>query len=417
MEDNNHDVMEDTNDSAVLSFFYYTVLLTFLYPRLFGFHLAALAAHSTAAVSRVRITVSSVFRQLGAYYVPRAYRMDAVTFWKLHRMLNPYLGGRIRPHYRSKKKNRNGGVNGIIPSTIRLAAALRYFAGSSVYDIALIHGISVTEVHQSVWRVVNAVNKCSDLKFAFPDDWAAQRLVAAGFQKKSRAGFSMCAGAIDGLLIWIEKPTLYDCEMTKCGAKKFLCGRKKKFGLNMQGTCDSHGRFLDVMIEHPAATSDYLAFSTSALKHKLETNGFLAPGLCLFGDNAYVNTKYMATPYKGATGGTRDNYNFYQSQLRINIECAFGMFVHRWGMLRKPIPSNIGLKRTTALVMCLCRLHNFCIDSRLLPTDNVVVPPALSSDADEICINGGFPGGTMLERVPEQGGPGGGSRSYPARRL
>jgi hypothetical protein len=84
----------------------------------------------------------------------------------------------------------------------------------------------------------------------------------------------------------------------------------------MQGTCNSHGRFLDVMIKHPATTSDYLAFSTSALKHKLEKNGFFAPKLCLFGNNAYVNTLYMATSYKGATGGTKDNCNFYQSQVR-----------------------------------------------------------------------------------------------------
>jgi hypothetical protein len=320
MEDNcndSNDVMEDddTNETTLLSVYYFTVLLTLIYPKLFGFYLRA-AGHSTAAIPRVRVSVSSIFRQLGAYYVPRAYRMDTQSFWRLHRLLRPYLGGRIHPTSTSKKKNRNGGKNGIISSTIRLAAALRYFAGSSVYDIAIIHGISVTEVHQSVWRVVNAVNNCSDLKFEFPEDWAAQRLVAAGFEKKSRAGFSICAGAIDGLLIWIEKPTAEDCEVAKCGPKKFFCGRKHKFGLNMQGTCDSHGRFLDIMIEHPAATSDYLAFSTSALKHKLERNGFLAPELCLFGDNAYVNTSYMATPYKGAIGGTRDNYNFYQSQVR-----------------------------------------------------------------------------------------------------
>jgi hypothetical protein len=390
MEDNGNDSVmeeEDDNNNATLlvSVLYFTYILTFLYPKLFGFHLRSLAGRTQETLSRARIPVSSIFRQLGSYYTPRAYRMDALSFWRLHRLLRPYLGGRIHPRSTSKKKNRNGAKNGIISSTIRLAAALRYFAGSSVYDIALIHGISVTEVHQSVWQVVNAVNKCSDLKFEFPEDWAAQRLVAAGFEKKSRAGFSICAGAIDGLLIWIEKPTEYDCELAKCGAKKFFCGRKKKFGLNMQGTCDSHGRFLDVMIEHPGATSDYLAFSTSVLKHKLERNGFLAPELTLFGDNAYVNTSYMATPYKGASAGTKDNYNFYQSQVRINIECAFGMFVHRWGILRKPIPSNIGMNRTTALVMCLSRLHNFCIDSRLGK-----VPVALLSDEDEIAIAGGI---------------------------
>jgi hypothetical protein len=340
MEDScndSNDVMEndDNNDETTLmSVHYFTILLTFFYPKLFGFH-RHLLGHSTAAISRVRVSVSAVFKQLGTYYVPRAYRMDALSFWRLHRLLRPYLGGRINPSSNSKKKNKNGGKNGIISSTIRLAVALRYFAGSSVYDVALIHAISVTEVHQSVWRVVNAVNNCPKLKFEFPEDWANQRLVAAGFEKKSRADFSICAGAIDGLLIWIEKPSLEDCERAKCGPKKFFCGRKKKFGLNMQGTCDSHGRFLDVMIEHPAATSDYLAFSTSALKHKLERNGFLAPGLCLFGDNAYVNTPYMATPYKGATGGTKDNYNFYQSQVRTLCLLPLTILAHLSPLLHR----------------------------------------------------------------------------------
>jgi hypothetical protein len=74
---------------------------------------------------------------------------------------------------------------------------------------------------------VNAVNKCSDLRFEFPEYWVTQQLVATRFEKKSHASFSICAGAIDGLLIWIDKPTADDCEMAKFGAKKFFCGRKK----------------------------------------------------------------------------------------------------------------------------------------------------------------------------------------------
>ena len=100
-----------------------------------------------------------------------------------------------------------------------------------------------------------------------------------------------------------------------CGAKKFMCGRKKKCGLNMQGTCDARGSFLDVSISHPGSTSDYLAFMTSPLRHKLEEPGFLAPGLVLFGDNAYVNNKYMCMLFKSISQGPKDAYNFYQSQL------------------------------------------------------------------------------------------------------
>ena len=213
----------------------------------------------------------------------------------------------------------------------------------------------------------------------------------------------MCAGAIDGILIWIEKPTSDECEAAKCGPKKFFCGRKKKFGLNMQGTCDAHGRFLNLCIGHPGSTSDFLAFSTSVLCHKLEKRGFLAPGLCLFGDNAYVNTHYMATPFKGVKLGPKFDYNFFHSNLRIGIECCFGMLVRRWGILRQPISASIGLKKTTALVACLCRLHNYCLNCRIDEEgqdegrNDLEVPvlgmpaPSLAIDEAEIASNGGIP--------------------------
>jgi DDE superfamily endonuclease len=70
----------------------------------------------------------------------------------------------------------------------------------------------------------------------------------------------------------------------------------------------------------------------------------------------------MATPFKGVSGETKDSYNFYHSQIRINIECAFGILCHRFSILRKPIATRISIARTTALVMALCKLHNFCID-------------------------------------------------------
>jgi hypothetical protein len=63
--------------------------------------------------------------------------------------------------------------------------------------------------------------------------------------------------------------------------------------------------------------------------------------LCIFGDNAYLNTPYIATPYQGTWSiGIRDSYNFFHSQLRIHNEC-FGMFTMRWGMLQKAIPVNV----------------------------------------------------------------------------
>ena len=82
----------------------------------------------------------------------------------------------------------------------------------------------------------------------------------------------------------------------------------------------------------------------------------------------------MAIPYSGGVVGSKDAYNFYHSQLRIKIECTFGIFTERWGILRSALPMGISLGKTTALVIALAKLHNFCIDH------NDSLQPATSSD-------------------------------------
>ena len=139
--------------------------------------------------------------------------------------------------------------------------------------------------------------------------------------------------------------------------------KKKKYGLNLQACCDHQKRFTNVSIIYPGSTSDFLAFETSSFRQQLETNGFLANGLCLFGDNAYVNTSYMATPYPNVSSGSKDAYNFYHSQVRISIECAFGILVNHWGVLRKPISHKFSLQKICSMVMCLCQLHNFLVNN------------------------------------------------------
>ena len=76
-------------------------------------------------------------------------------------------------------------------------------------------------------------------------------------------------------------------------------------------------------------------------------------------------------------------------------------------MLRRAIPASIGLRKTTRLVVCLCRLHNFCINERLgLADDNTEetiaesVPAATANDALEIAAHGGI----SVRRVTVAGG-------------
>ena len=134
--------------------------------------------------------------------------------------------------------------NGSITLSIRLACAIRYFAGGSPSDIAPLYGISYWEALSSVWIAVAAINMCSELNISYPETLEVQREIAAAFQLASTPGIPNCAGAIDGILIWMLKPSAKDAMESGIGQKKFLCGRKNKFGLNCQAVSDCRGQYL-----------------------------------------------------------------------------------------------------------------------------------------------------------------------------
>ena len=131
-------------------------------------------------------------------------------------------------------------------------------------------------------------------------------------------------------------------------------------------------------IVFPASSSDLLAFEGSSLYQRLQDRNFLAPNLLLsfFGDNAYLNSPYMATPHPGSVSGVKDAYNFYHSRCCIQVECAFGMLKERWGIVRSAMPRSITICKTIALVYSLARLLNFCIQQN----DSVNVAQSLFSD-------------------------------------
>ena len=81
--------------------------------------------------------------------------------------------------------------------------------------------------------------------------------------------------------------------------------------MNLQAICNDKKRFIYISIKYGACSSDHIAFAVSDLMQKLLVAGFLADGLVLFGDNAYVNTIFMVTPYPNTTQDTpRDSYIF-----------------------------------------------------------------------------------------------------------
>ena len=69
--------------------------------------------------------------------------------------------------------------------------------------------------------------------------------------------------------------------------------------------------------------------------------------------------EFLVTPWPGRNlGASLDNFNYFQSRLRIVVECAFGRLVKRWGCLWKPL--EVAYWRVPALVSALMKLHNLC---------------------------------------------------------
>ena len=99
-----------------------------------------------------------------------------------------------------------------------------------------------------------------------------------------------------------------------------------------------------------------------------------------------------------------DTLNYFQSQMRITIECCFGEVVRRWGILWKPIGTKT-IKKAQLIIACAFKLHNFCVEERqTLSTQDgytqrkdgttVRLAPELRAPA------GGWRGGGVLNDVP-----------------
>ena len=97
--------------------------------------------------------------------------MDYSSFLGLHDLLKDGIVDYIQGNGSSPNNSGNNSFfihNGNISTEIRLACALRYFAGGSYLDITMSHAIGVTDFYLSIWANVDATNWCPSLKFKFP---------------------------------------------------------------------------------------------------------------------------------------------------------------------------------------------------------------------------------------------------------
>ena len=179
-------------------------------------------------IKRNQRMLQSLKNEYGSLF-QRTYRMDYVAFKSLYRLLQSGI-----QEYLINEREINDGNNGLdfymrngrITTEIRLACALRYFAGGSYLDIMLSHGIGKTDLYRSIWAVVHAMNASTPLKFSFPTTSAQCESIATEFSHRSKVGFRNCIGCIDGMLVWTEKRSKSQCMEVGVNDGKFYCGRK-----------------------------------------------------------------------------------------------------------------------------------------------------------------------------------------------
>lgn len=255
-----------------------------------------------------------------------------------------------------------------ISMELRWSMTSRFLAGGSYLDIYQMHGVSKSAFFECIWKTLDLFDR------AYPVPWILDNPVecaklSAAFQQRSAVpgAFGGCVGAIDGLCVKIKAPT------DRINPAAFWA-RKGFYAVNVQAICDASRKFLFWSCKAPGRTNDNLALCFTPLGRGLMTpwedlpplQQPIYPGYYVHGDLAYGCTRYIICPYKGTNlSKSQDAFNFYHSQLRINIECAFGMLVRRFGILWRPM--EFALERCAMIVNACMKLHNLLVDDSPVP--------------------------------------------------
>ena len=180
-----------------------------------------------------------------------------------------------------------------ITTEIALHCLLRWLAGGSYLDIRLSAGISTPSFFRIVHLCMDAILLCPELAFAFPSTVSEVRDASNAFRSISTNGIiDGCVGCIDGLLMKIQTPS-----RSKTGnVKSYFSGHYQTYGINVQAACDAKCRFISVCIAAPGGTNDIAAFRKCPLFQEVQS---LPIGNYIIGDNAYVCTENILTPFSG----------------------------------------------------------------------------------------------------------------------
>jgi hypothetical protein len=118
--------------------------------------------------------------------------------------------------------------NGPITVEARVACGLRMLGGARVMEPMRVQGLAKSTVYKIFRQFVRAVNQCPNFSVVFDTDVFTLKHKAAEFKKAGTHGlFDYCCGAIDGIFIRLECPSVMN-------ALHYFSGSKMGYGINLQ---------------------------------------------------------------------------------------------------------------------------------------------------------------------------------------
>jgi len=308
----------------------------------------------------------------------RMFRMTKSSFQKLCNIIENAVGEKkfksqeyLNTHRIARTDKAIDYHGGRICGELKVAVTIRMLAGGSYLDLFSGHDVCYKSVYNMFHEVIAWINQ--SFTFILPQLLANKNEnelnnISEAFARFSNGVFKGIIGAIDGLAIRIKAPSMFEC----IDPGSYFC-RKQFYALNVQAIVDSYKRILWVSTGHPGCTHDSTAFSSTQLfKTLYELQDWLwERKLFLIGDSAYSLTSYMLTPFDNVSivGESKDNFNYWHSNARIRVECAFGEIIMRWGIFWRTLKFDLDVHGR--IINAAMLLHNFLIEERMQSQENI----------------------------------------------
>ena len=265
----------------------------------------------------------------------------------------------------------------------RLAITLEWLAHSKTFEqLGEKYCLGASTCHEIVHSTVSAMKNGMVKKFIKFPSAAKLQSVMAGFE--AIAGLRMCAGAVDGTFVHMQKPAVW--------GDTYWCYRNF-IAILLLGVCDHQLCFTYVDVGRAGCVGDAYTYNESSLKRRINDGTWLS-GVdedindCsvrpyLIGDSAFPLGPRLLKCYETATYPHQRRFNRAHISTRQKIENAYGFLRGRWRVLTFNFIRDPEFMRDVSLVCCA--LHNVCQRSNceydthwdIQPLDYTFIGPAL----------------------------------------